>query len=167
MGRGNTAAASATGLNVVNVAESTGLNDLLDLLHVSVHSGLEADRKDLAACLFSLHNLNSLVESYRKGFFEQNVKSVLERVNSGLCVLTVIGADGNCIKLQGLVVDKLLVRSVIGLCSLDSVLFHKCRCLTGNKVCSCNYFNVRLIEKRLCVRIRNPTAADDSYANLL
>ena len=159
-------APSAAGLDVVDLAELARLADLLDHLHISVKSGLEADGEDLAALLFCLHNLNSLVEGYGEGLLEEHVYALLECVNCGLCVLTVVGADRNCVESEGLVVEHFLVGSVFGLDAFNAVLFEELCCLAGNEVCACNDLNVGLIEVSLHVRVCDPAASDDTDAKL-
>ncbi len=91
---------------------------------------------------------------------------MLERVDCGLGVLTVVGADGDRIKSERLVVDQLLVGSVVGLDALDAVLCEESGGLAGNEVSACDDLNVGLCEVSLDVRICNPAAADNGHTQL-
>ena len=163
--RGNTATATATGLNVVDLAENAALADLLDHLHVRIHSGLVTDGEDLAACLLCFDNFNSLIKSYGEGLFEKYVYACVEAVDSGLCVLTVVGANRNCIEVEALVLKHFLVRSVVGLNTFNAKLFKELLCLAGNKVSTRNDIYVGLLQIRSDVRLCDPTGTNDTYAH--
>ena len=100
--RGNTATATATGLDVVDLTKLAGLNDLLDHLHVLVKAGLEADRDDLAALLLGAADGNRLVQRDGHGLLEKNRDAVLEGINGALGVGGVVGANADAVKLLGL-----------------------------------------------------------------
>ena len=81
-------------------------------------------------------------------------------------MLTVVGADGNCIKVKGFIVKHFLVGGVVGLDALDAVLFKESRRLAGYKIRSCHDLNIGLVEIRLDVRACYPAAADNADAQL-
>ena len=72
--------AAASCLNIVNSAELARLNYLLNHLHISVKTGLEAYGNNFAAFLFCLADSDSLIKSNSHRFFKKHRKTVLKRV---------------------------------------------------------------------------------------
>ena len=90
---------------------------------------------------------------------------MIERVNGGGSVLTVVGADRHCVKVERLVVDHFLVRRIVGLYALNAVFFEECLGFAGNEVGACHDLNIGLIEVRLDMRAGYPAASDNAHAH--
>ncbi len=133
--------AAAAGLNIVNSAELARLNYLLNHLHISVETGLEAYGNYLAALLFCLANSDSLFKSNSHRFFKKNRKTVLKRVNCAFRMGAVVGADRYGVKVHG--VNHFLV---IGeRLSLYLVILEKLFSLSGDKIGAGYYLNIGLL----------------------
>ena len=128
---------------------------------------IKCNRNRLTALLFGLHNLDGFLKGYREGLLKQNVDSVLKSIDRGSCVLAVVSTNGNGIKVEGLIVDHFLVRSVIGLNALNTVFLEELLGLAGDKVASCDDLNVGLLEVGLQMRACDPSASDNTNAELL
>ena len=92
--------------------------------------------------------------------------TLLQSVDSGACVLTVVGADGNGVQLQGLVVQHLLVGGVIGLDALHAVLLEEGGGLTGDEVGTGHDLHVGHALVGIHVGVCDPAATDDTYTEL-
>ena len=93
--------AAAACLNIVNSAELARLNYLLNHLHISVKTGLEAYGNDLATLLFSLADSYCFFKSNSHRFFKKNRKTVLKRVNCAFRMGAVVGANAYRVKVHG------------------------------------------------------------------
>ena len=157
---------SAAGLDVIDLTEHAGLNNSLDLLHVYVETGLEADRNDLSAFLFCFADGNGFVKRYAHRLFKQNRNTVLQRVDGTNGVGSVVGANAYCVELFGVEHLKMSVFAfvagrtvyVIGLLELLS--------LAGDKVCESDNLNVGLVLIAPDVCFGDPAGTDDTDANL-
>ena len=133
--------AAAAGLNIVNSAELARLNYLLNHLHISVKTGLEAYGNNFAALLFCLADSDSLIKSNRHRFFKKHRKTMLKRVNGALRMGAVVGADRYGVKVHG--VNHFLV---IGEgFSLYAVILEKLFSLSGDKIGAGYYLNIGLL----------------------
>ena len=92
--------------------------------------------------------------------------TLLQRVDSGSGVLTVVGADGNGVQLQGLVVQHFLVGGVIGLNALHAVLLEESGGLAGDEVGTGHDLYVSHALVGIHVRVCDPAATDDTYTHL-
>ena len=162
--RRNAVTAAAARLEVIDIAQLAGIDDLLDHLHVFAHARLEADGQKLAARLFRLHDGDRFIERHGERLFEHHVDAVLQRVDGAGGVLAVIGADADGVELLG--VDHGAVVRIIPH-ALDPEPLHQRLRLARHKLGSRN--NLYIIHLLIFhdMRFGNPAGADDADTDLL
>ena len=165
-GSGDASAAAAAGLDVVDVAQDAGLDDLLDHLHVLVHTGLEADGNHLAGLLLGLADSDGLFQGDAHGLLQQDVQAGLQRVDGALGMGAVVGADADGVQVQGLVGQHLGVVAV-ALNAFHAQVCEELLSLAGDQVGTCHDLNVGLLQVADHVSLGDPAAADDTDADLL
>lgn len=69
----NPAAATTAGLNIVNFAQLAGLHNFLNLSHIRVKTGLEANGKHLAILLFGTADSDRFFQRDAHGLFQQHM----------------------------------------------------------------------------------------------
>ena len=110
--------------------------------------------------LLSAADLYSLLGGYAHRLLEKNMYACLHCVDSANGVGTVVGTNGNGIKLKSLVSQHLLVGSVVGLNTLNAVLLEESLSLSGDEVCACDDLNVGHLLVGSDVRICYPSGSD-------
>ncbi len=164
-GARDAATTAAAGLDVVDLAEDAGVDDLLDHLHVGVETGLEADGDELAGGLFSLADGLGLFQGHGEGLLQEDRDAVLQRVDGGSGVLSVVGADGDAVQI-GLVVDQLLVGG-IETDAFHAEALHELLSLAGDQVRGGDDFHVLHELVALDMALRDPAGTDDADLQLL
>ena len=126
-------------MDVVNVAQLAGFDDLFDHLHIGVKARLEADRKDLAALFLGLYDVGRFFDGDGKRLFEKHVDTVFERGNRTARVLAVVGADADGV--ERFLVEHFLVIGV-GVYAAYAEFVKESIGLAGNEVTAGNDFNI-------------------------
>ena len=154
--------AAAAGLDVVDLAQLAGFDDLLDHLHILGQARLEADGDDLAALLLGAADFDRLLKRHAHRLFKQDVQAVLKGVHGADAVVAVVDADAHRVHGDGVhhfpEVDE---RGRVHLMLLEELSR-----LAGDQVAGRDDLHVRLIEVRLDVGVGDAAGADDADAQL-
>ena len=160
----NTAAAASSGLDIVDLTESTGLTDALDHSHVCVKAGLEADGNEFPGALLGASHLDSLIKRYAHRLLEKTVASVLKRVDRAAAMLAVVGADAYNIEV--------FLLEHFEMVRISSCMDLLVRCeeivrFSGDYVGACDDLHIVKLKVLTEMRPRDRSGTDYSYSDLL
>ena len=157
---GNAPAAAAAGLDVIDVAQFAGANQVLDHLHVLAVTGLEADGEDLAGLLLAFGHLNGLVQGDGHGLFAQHVHAGFHGLAGAGVMLGVIGANGHAVGLQGQQISVFLEGGYVG----KAEFVQERPGLAGNDVGSADDFHIVHVQIAPHVGMGDAAGTDDADA---